>query len=182
MVQSALYIGRFQPLHLGHLSVIKRGVAENERLIIGIGSAEKNFLPENPLTTSERFVLIEEVLKAENISAEKYCIIPINNINNYALWVNHVNLMVPPYDKLYTGSKIVEICYRHNPNTFQKIIQLEREENISATDIRTLIRTDEPWEHLVHPVAAKLLKAWDIPRRLKNTYGMHDITMYNNNY
>ncbi len=182
MLQSALYIGRFQPFHLGHLSIVKRGVAENERLIIAIGSAEKNFLPENPLTASERIVMIEEVLRDEKIPAEKYCIIPVNNINNYALWVNHVNLMVPPYDKLYTGSKIVEICYRHNPNTFQKIINIEREENISATQIRDLMRTDRPWEHLVHPTVSKLLKAWDIPRRLKNTYGMHDITMYNNNY
>lgn len=182
MVQSALYIGRFQPFHRGHLSVVKRAVQENERLIIAIGSAEKNFLPENPMTTSERFVLIEEVLKAEKIKPEKYCIIPVPNINNYALWVNHVNLMVPPYDKLYTGSKIVEICYRHNPNTFQKIINIEREENISATNIRNAMREDKEWENLVHPVAAKLLKAWDIPRRLKNTYGMHDITMFNNNY
>jgi len=182
MIESALYIGRFQPFHLGHLSVVKKAIEENERLIIAIGSAEKNFLPQNPLTASERFVLIEEVLKDEGIAAEKFCIIPVRNINNYALWVNHINLLVPPYTKLYTGSKIVEICYRHNPLTFDKIIKIERENNISATDIREKMATDKEWEDYVPKKAAELLKRWEIPQRLKNTYGQQDITMFNSSY
>lgn len=182
MIQSALYIGRFQPFHLGHLEVVKRGIEENERLVIAIGSAEKNFLPQNPLSASERFVLIEETLKSEGIAPEKYCIIPIRNINNYALWVNHVNLLVPPYDKLYTGSKIVEICYKHNPITFDKIIQVERENGISATEIREKMHKDKNWEELVPKKVAELLKRWEIADRIKKTYGKQDITMFNNSY
>lgn len=181
-MQSALYIGRFQPFHLGHLSIVKRAVEENERVIIAIGSAEKNFLPQNPLTSSERFVLIEEILKDEGIPNEKFCIVPVRNINNYALWVNHVNLLVPPYDKLYTGSKIVEICYKHNPVTFEKIVKIERKDGISATEIRDKMKDDEDWEKLVPKKAVELLKKWEIPKRLKKTYGKHDISMFNSSY
>src|SRR3989339_1452970 len=105
---SSLYIGRFQPFHFGHLSVVKKIIAKGEFLIIGIGSSEENFLPENPFTASERWQMITEALDAEKISREKYTIIPVRNINNYALWVQHISLILPPFEKIYTGSEIVK--------------------------------------------------------------------------
>ena len=69
---SSLYIGRFQPFHFGHLSVVKKIIEKGEFLIIGIGSAEDNFLPENPFTASERWEMITLALDFEGISKEKY--------------------------------------------------------------------------------------------------------------
>jgi len=110
-MQSALFLGRFQPFHKGHLSVIQRILKENERVIIALGSAEQNYLPQNPFTASERFQMIEESLKEAKIAPNRYCIIPVRNIFNYSLWVNHVNTYVPPYTKVYTGSKLIRACY-----------------------------------------------------------------------
>src|SRR3970040_1541422 len=50
----ALWIGRFQPFHLGHLSMAKRILAEVDELVIGIGSAQYSHTPENPFTAGER--------------------------------------------------------------------------------------------------------------------------------
>ena len=110
-MQSALFIGRFQPFHNGHLDAIQKILKDNERVIIVIGSAEKNFLKSDPLTAGERFQLIEESLKEAKITPDRYVIIPVRNVNNYALWVNHINIHVPPYTRLYTGSELVKACY-----------------------------------------------------------------------
>ncbi len=188
-MQSALFLGRFQPFHLGHLDVVKKILEKNERVIIVIGSAEKNFLPDNPLTAGERFQLIEEALHEAKIPAEKYCIIPVRNVNNYALWVNHVNCYIPPYDKLFTGSEIVKACYEgkyHYPNEKSKvgpeIFQLKRVLKISASDVRKAILKNKGWEKLLPPVVAKILKSWNIQKRLHDIKETMDYTKYNNEY
>lgn len=167
-MQSALFIGRFQPFHKGHLEMVKKILKENERIIIVIGSAEKNFVQNNPLTAAERFQVIDESLKEAKISAEKYCIIPIRNVNNYALWIHHINIYVPPYTRLYTGSKIVKECYlgkycKNEP----EIIRLKRVLGLSSTKVRTALLKGKGWEKMLPPTAAKLLKEWSVPSRLK---------------
>lgn len=188
-MQSALFIGRFQPFHKGHLEMVKKILKENERVIIVIGSAEKNFIQYNPLTAAERFQIIDESLKEAKILAEKYCIIPIRNVNNYALWVNHVNIYVPPYTRLYTGSKIVKACYQgkySKPNEDCKagpeVVQLKRVLGLSATKVRTALLKGKGWEKMLPPAATKLLKNWKIPSRLKIIKDTMDVTKYNNAY
>lgn len=184
-MQSALFIGRFQPFHKGHLAMIKKILEENERIIILMGSAETNFVNTNPFTAAERFCLIEESLKEAKIPSEKYLIIPIRNINNYALWVNHVNSYVPPYTRLYTGSKLVKACYEgkysktHIANKVgPELIQLKRILNISGTKIREAILKNKNWEKMVPPAVVKLLKKWDIQTRIKTIKDTMDVTKY----
>ncbi len=167
-MQSALFIGRFQPFHNGHLFVIKEILKKNDRVIIGIGSAEDNYTETNPMTAGERFALIDAALKEAKIPEKKYCIIPIRNINNYAIWVNHVNTLVPPYTRIYTGSKLVKACYEGKHDT--EIIDIKREFNLNATLIREKILKNKNWESLVPKSVAKLLKLWDIPKRLKTIH------------
>lgn len=185
-MQSALFIGRFQPFHNGHLYVIQQILKENDRVIIVIGSAEKNYLPDNPLTAGERFDLIDKALKEAKIPAEKYCIVPVRNVNNYAIWVNHINTYVPPYTKIYTGSKIVKACYNAKYNKIYskpEVIQVKRNKiRISATTIREAIIKNKKWEHMVPPIISKTLKKWQIKDRLADIKETMDFTRYNNEY
>ncbi|MFA6305133.1 MAG: nicotinamide-nucleotide adenylyltransferase [Candidatus Gracilibacteria bacterium] len=176
-MKSALFIGRFQPFHKGHLEVIKEILEKNDRIYIAIGSAENSFLPENPMTASERFQIIDESLKEAKIPSEKYRIIPIRNINNYYLWFEHVNTYIPPYDTLYTGSEIVKACYLGKT---VKIKNLKRKFEISATKIRKLILEDKKWEEYVPKACANLIKKFDIPSRIKIIQHTMDQTKYNN--
>jgi nicotinamide-nucleotide adenylyltransferase len=190
MKKTALYVGRFQPFHNGHLSVVKEILEKNEKIIIAIGSAEKNFLPNNPLNAGERVQMIDETLKAEGIDPGRFLTIPIRNINNYALWVNHINVYVPNYDRIYTGSNIVKGCYEgeysqnHRVNVKgPEIIQLNREKvPISATEVREAILVDGHWDQLVPKTVAKYIKEWHIIDRLKNIRDTMDLSKYNNSY
>lgn len=188
-MQSALFLGRFQPFHKGHLYVIKEILKKNDRVIIAIGSAENNYLPANPFTAAERFEMIDAAMKEAKIPAEKYCIIPIRNINNYQLWVNHVNSYVPHYTRVYTGSKLVRACYEgkySKPSEKNKvgpeIVQLKRHLNISATKVRDTITANKNWETLVPKAVAKIIKTLDGPKRLKTIKNTIDVVKFAGSY
>lgn len=162
----ALFVGRFQPFHLGHLSVIKDALKKEERLIIVIGSAEQNHEPDNPFTAGERYQMIEGVLLEEGVRREQFDIIPIRNIDNFILWTAHVEQYIPPVYKVYTGSPIVETLYRvHGKYEIEKIKLIS---HISGTLIRDkILSDDETWEQLVPVKVATLIKKWHGVERLK---------------
>jgi nicotinamide-nucleotide adenylyltransferase len=170
-MKTSLFVGRFQPFHLGHLDIVKKILKENDRVILAIGSAEKNYVPENPLTAGERYMLIDETLKAEKINPARYSIVPVRNIDNYALWIDHMNLYVPPYDSIYTGSNIVKACFEASriSKPHKRLIKVSKAIEVSATKIRELmIQGKKEWEKLVPKKTAELLKRLRVPSRLKN--------------
>jgi pantetheine-phosphate adenylyltransferase len=65
-----LYPGSFDPLHLGHLDLVKRGAALCERLVVGVGANpdKKAFL-----TVERRVALLRaETAAFGNVSVESY--------------------------------------------------------------------------------------------------------------
>lgn len=62
-----VFIGRFSPIHIAHLSVIREALTKTEKLIICIGSANSPRTIKNPWTAEERMEMIRASLsKKEN--------------------------------------------------------------------------------------------------------------------
>ena len=78
-----LYIGRFQPYHLGHQAVIHKIVEEVDEVVIAIGSAQVSHTPENPFTAGERMTMIYGAL--EDLRDRCY-IIPLQDVDRNAVW------------------------------------------------------------------------------------------------
>ena len=176
--ETGFFVGRFQPIHKGHLDIIKKILKENKQIIIAIGSAEKNYVPENPMTAGERVLIIDETLKAEKINPARYCIIPVRNIDNYALWVDHLNLYVPPYNTIYTGSNIVKACYE-GAQSKHKLVKINRTLPISSTKIRiSMLNKTKDWEKMVPHKTAELLKKLSLPKRIKQIQDTMTETKY----
>ena len=62
---AGLFIGRFQPFHLGHLDTIVRIVTECGYVKIAVGSAQYSNTPKNPFTYKERERMIRAALEEE---------------------------------------------------------------------------------------------------------------------
>lgn len=56
-----IILARFQPIHNGHLELIKKALDENEKVLILIGSADKIGV-RNPIPSNIRMKLVEESL------------------------------------------------------------------------------------------------------------------------
>lgn len=110
--------------------------------------------------------MIKAALKEAKIPEKTYRIIPVRDINNIERWVAHLNKHVPSYNRVYTGSKLVEICYEKNPGP--EIIKLDRAPlPISGSKIRKSLMKNENWEKMVPKAVSTLLKKWRISKRLK---------------
>lgn len=59
----SFFIGRYQPLHLGHQTIINKVLDEGKKVLIGIRDTALS--ETNPFTTEKRIKLIEEVYQKE---------------------------------------------------------------------------------------------------------------------
>jgi bifunctional NMN adenylyltransferase/nudix hydrolase len=61
-----VFIGRFQPLHIGHEHVIREALARVDRLIVLVGSANVARDPRNPFTFAERAHMLRAAFAYEH--------------------------------------------------------------------------------------------------------------------
>lgn len=164
--KQALFVGRFQPFHLGHLDAIQKILEVEDRVIIVIGSAEENHEPMNPFTAGERFQMIEAALSASGVGRDRYAIIPVRNIKNYMLWTTHVDQYIPPVYKVYTGSPIVRELYEDYGK--YEIASLDFNVEVHATKVREMMLKGEAgWVDEVHPAVVELIREWRGVERLQ---------------
>jgi nicotinamide-nucleotide adenylyltransferase len=176
-----LFIGRFQPFHLGHLATIKFALKTVEQLVITVGSADKSHELRNPFTAAERIEMIKGSLDSDNeINITKILIIPVPDINVHALWTNQIDLLVPRYKIVFSNDPFTNILFRERGT---KVIepQLYKRELFSATEIRSRIVNDENWKKLVTPETLKVIQDVYGIRRIKaifakKTAEFHDIS------
>lgn len=84
----AVYIGRFQPFHNGHLALLKQALNTAAHVVVVIGSANQARTPKNPLTWQERREMINLALTdAERI---RVSYVPVRDYYDDARWVQAV--------------------------------------------------------------------------------------------
>ena len=163
----ALLIGKFQPFHKGHLSVVNSIVKEADELIIGIGSAQYSHSRENPFTAGERYLMINKTLMGKGI--DNYYIIPIEDLNNYGLWVSHVDMLVPKYDVVFTNNPLTKRLFEEKGHKVQGTPIYDREK-FSGTNIRKQIANGGNWQDTVPKPVAEVIEQIDGIARLKQIF------------
>jgi len=137
----AVYLGRFQPLHIGHKKVIERYRNEFDDFALVIGSANKSRTDDNPLTAEEREEVIQECFsdleilhKDDHESDEKWSKDLEGKVD--ADIVISQNDLVKQLVKDHTSMEIEEqeLC---DPEIY------------SGTEVRRRIKSDEEWRYLV---------------------------------
>ena len=160
----SLVVGRFQPLHKGHMDVIRKCAEESEHLTIGIGSAQYSHTPENPFTAGERYMMINKTLRDEGI--DNYSIVPIEDLNRYPVWVSHVVSLVPPFKRVYSNNPLTRRLFQE-AGFEVRASPLYNREIFSGTEIRRRIVNNEEWRSLVPSPVADVIDAIDGVERLK---------------
>lgn len=158
-----LVIGRFQPFHKGHLSVIREVLGDCDDVVVVIGSAEESHTATNPFTAGERYQMIQSSLTLEERA--RVHMIPIRDVNRYAAWVNHVESYVPPFDVVYSNSDLTRSLFSEAGYAVKKTRAYDMS-RYSGTEIRRRIATGEKWQTLVPAPVAGMIEALDGRQRL----------------
>jgi nicotinamide-nucleotide adenylyltransferase len=166
MVKRGLYVGRFQPFHLGHLGAIKDILREVDELVIVIGSAQYSHRINNPFTAGERLIMIRNALEEAKIDYSRVWIVPVPDVHLHMMWVSAVEGYTPRFEVVYSNEPLtrrlfVEANYTVKPIPFRK------RSVYSSTEIRERMLSGENWEELVPKSVAAFIKEIDGVRRLQ---------------
>jgi len=168
----ALFVGRFQPYHLGHLAATKWILEREEKLIIAIGSAQYSHTFENPFTVGERIEMILATLEEEGL-ASRCIIIPIPDVGQHAIWVQHVKQYCPPFSRVYSNSPLVRRLFAEAGIEVRGIPLFERDK-YDATYIRKLMIEGGDWEKYVPRAVASVIKRIGGVERLREIVTQSD--------
>ena len=58
----ALFIGRFQPLHKGHLAALRHISKRAKKILVVIGSSQEKKTEKNPFSARERLAMMRAVV------------------------------------------------------------------------------------------------------------------------
>lgn len=155
---NGLFIGRFQPFHLGHLATVKFALGNVEGLVVVIGSAQKSHEIRNPFTAGERIQMIKDSLDADNeIDIRRILIIPVPDIYVHSLWTHQVDILVPSYEVVFTNDIFTALLFKERGIKIVQPMLYQRKE-LSATEIRSRIANDGDWKNLVTQQTVKVIE------------------------
>jgi nicotinamide-nucleotide adenylyltransferase len=150
-----LFIGRFQPFHKGHLFVLKKALEDVEKIIIGIGSANKSD-SDNPLSAIDRKEVLNKIIQEENLEDRIVKIELLDDNVSDDLWLSETLEKVGKIDVVIGNNDWVN-------NLFKKIgipallTEFFYRDALEGQYIRKLIRQNRKWEHLVPENLSTLL-------------------------
>jgi nicotinamide-nucleotide adenylyltransferase len=157
-VVRGLYIGRFQPIHLGHLHCIKNVLSKVPEVIIAIGSAQFSYTLHNPFTAGERVTMLRLAMDEAKIDASKYYLIPIRDLRIHDLWVPHLVSQTPRFEIVFSNEPVTSRLFKEAGFRVEPISYYDREQ-YSATEIRERIVKGSGWEELVPPSTSVYIKS-----------------------
>jgi nicotinamide-nucleotide adenylyltransferase len=161
----ALYIGRFQPFHMGHLLLLQQLSKQYDEIIIGIGSSQYHDTIDNPFSESERHQMITRSLQAVHIP--NYRIISIPDIHNPPKWVDHVCSIVSDFDVVIANNPLTRSLFSEKGFTVKGTVYFDRK-RYSGKEIRKRILQDEPWKDLVPQAVYDIIREINGISRIRN--------------
>jgi nicotinamide-nucleotide adenylyltransferase len=159
-------MGRFQPFHLGHLTLVKQILDECDDVIIAITSSQFNYLEKDPFTAGERTEMIHDALRYTGIDLSRCFVLTIENQFNIATWASYLKAALPHFDKVYSGNDYVSMLLADSGIKVVAPKFLNRSK-YNATKIRSMVIRGDVWEHLVPAPVATFMKKIGAKHRLE---------------
>jgi nicotinamide-nucleotide adenylyltransferase len=160
----ALFIGRFQPFHKGHLKVIQNASKKYNLVIVGIGSSQYGSTLGNPFSADERKLMIEKSLKT--IDVKNYKIVLIPDIHNHPKWVDHVLSIVSDFDVVISNNSLTKQLFSEKGYAVKET-PVYYENKYSGKEIRNRMIKGKRWKHLVTLETFNVIRDIDGVKRVK---------------
>lgn len=147
------------------MAVIGRLAEAHDELVVGVGSANVSHTSANPFTAGERLAMLHGALREARLDNVLVALIP--DVGRNAIWVAHVESLVPRFSTLYTNNPLPARLFREAGHEVAPAEFHERA-TFEGTRIRRLIAEGGAWEPLVPPSVARVIHECDGAARLRD--------------
>jgi nicotinamide-nucleotide adenylyltransferase len=167
MVIRGLYVGRFQPVHIGHLDAIKYALKDVDELVIVIGSAQYSHNTTDPFTAGERLVMVRQALLGAGLDYSKLWIVPVPDVHLHMLWVSAVEGYTPKFNVIFANEPLTKRLFMEAGYEVKPIPLFERKVYMS-TIVREKMLKDDSWTKLVPKAVVDFILEIDGVNRLRD--------------
>jgi nicotinamide-nucleotide adenylyltransferase len=157
-----MVVGRFQPLHLGHVRMLEFVASRFDYLVVGVGSSNRAGLLDNPFSFEERLKMIERSLKL----GVGYEVVGIPDFDDDDKWVNWIKKNIV-FD-VYCGNTEHELGLFRKAGFKVKEVPFFNRDVYSATEVRKRIIEGGDWRSIVPEGAAGVLLECGGVERIKS--------------
>jgi len=157
-----LFIGRFQPLHRGHLLIMKKLAPRTGRFIVGLGSTNIGPSCENPFAVEERREMVVKVMK--EIGIRHFKIVELPDFARDEEWVRVVRRTVGDFDIAWSGDPWVIRVFKAQGLPIEQIKEFP---GYSATKIRRRMVQGLPWLKYIPLSTRKYLREIGAVKRVR---------------
>ncbi len=171
---TGVYWGRFNPIHKGHIAVIKKLRRRTETLIVVIGSSEHKDEEENPFSGAERANMVTAYLKEEGIEGCR--VVTINDDENYANGVDNIFRKCGNVDLLFLSDEYRGVDKSSARDKIinaiagrARIAYFSRRGKLSSTLLRGRIADSKTWENLTGKSVVRIIKGIDGIDRIRRS-------------
>lgn len=171
-VVRAVFPGRFQPIHLGHLHVIEWTLTKVDELIVAIGTAQESHTIVNPFTAGERVLMIKEALKERSVDLSRVYIIPVPDILMNSVWPQYLQMYVPKFRYGVARNPLVLRLFRDAGYEVLVPPPLERGKYSSTVVRKLMLLGDDRWRELVPASVVKVIEELGGIERLREVTGV----------
>ena len=166
MPTRGVYVGRFQPFHLGHLDAIKHVLEEVEEIVVVIGSAQYSHNVNDPFTAGERLVMVRNALEEAEIDSARVWVVPVPDVHLHMMWVASVEGYTPKFQIVYSNEPLTKRLFMESGYKVKGIPFFERQ-FYSSTMVREKMLVDESWRTLVPKSVADFILEIDGVNRVR---------------
>jgi len=126
--QKAIFIGRYQPYHYGHILLIEQKLSQGIPALIMVRDIPAD--DKNPFTTEQTVSMIRKYHEAKNEDVEVLIIPDIESVN-YGRGVGYeVNEFIPPDNIGFISATKIRESIKNNDNSWREMVDKSIQEDV----------------------------------------------------
>ena len=161
-----LIVGRFQPVHWGHVRLIEMVKADGSEVHLGIGSSQFAGTRENPFSAAERRRMLDAANSALGLKVARIDEVP--DIFDDDRWVEHVEACCGDFDVIYSNNEWTASLFANAGYEVRPATLFDRE-HFEGAKLREQVRASglAAVADLVPAPVMQVLKELDAEKRIR---------------